>query len=130
MPLLAKAAELDPDSSNYPCWLVLFNLDLGDIVEATRITEAATRHWRDDACLLDQSSNLHLYGGDPKAALRDAQRLLLLDPSDSSALYLLRNADLQTGHLERALARYAAAYPGLLDAESASCGPDQLVHRA
>jgi tetratricopeptide (TPR) repeat protein len=35
-------------------------------------------------------------------------------------LTLLRNADLQTGHLERALARYAEAYPDLLDAESAA----------
>jgi TolB-like protein/Tfp pilus assembly protein PilF len=117
--LLEKAAELDPDSSSYPCIQASFNLELDNVTEATRIIEAAMRRWPDDACLLFLSTSVHEIRGDQKAALRDARRILELDPADLGALAVLRDADLRAGHPQLARTRYAKAYPELLATESA-----------
>ncbi len=50
--------------------------------------------------------------------MRDAQNLLALEPRASSALRVLRNADLQASHPEAARARYAKASPELFATEA------------
>jgi TolB-like protein/Tfp pilus assembly protein PilF len=114
VPLLAKATELDPASSNYPCSLALVNLDLDRVADATRLVDTATKRWPDDVCVLGLSAFVRTYQGDTNGAMQDAQRVLAIDPSNSTALYLLRTTDLRAGHPEVARARYAKAYPELL----------------
>jgi tetratricopeptide (TPR) repeat protein len=95
-------------------------VDLGDDAQATKMIRAARERWPDDEYVLGWSVFVHLHRGDHEAALRDARRLLALNPSAwgaSVALFVLRDADLKAGHPDVARARYAKAYPELFGTE-------------
>jgi len=113
VPILGHAAELDPGGPLYAFWLFAVYLDLGADAEATRLVESARERWPDETRVLAMSAVMHLYRREQTAALRDAQGLLALEPRASSALRVLRNADLQAGRPGAARARYARAYPEL-----------------
>jgi TolB-like protein/Tfp pilus assembly protein PilF len=113
VPLEEKAVELDPGSPSAPSRLAGLYLDLGDEVQATRIVQVARERWPGNGAVLTQSAFAHLYRGEPEAALKDAHRILALEPRDADALGLLRDADVKNGDYAVARARYARAYPEL-----------------
>jgi tetratricopeptide (TPR) repeat protein len=117
VPLLQKAAELDPGNPVLEYFLARLYLELGDDVEATRLIESARHVWPDEEVVLWVSAEMHMNRGDSKTTLQDAQRLLALDMRDAYALQWLRNADLKQGDYEVARLRYAKAYPALFAVE-------------
>jgi tetratricopeptide (TPR) repeat protein len=117
VPLLQKAAALDPDNPILEFYLARLHLDLGDDVEATRVIEAARQRWPDHGAVLMVSAEMHMNAGEWNAALKDAQRLLALDSwavDADEVLRWLRDADLKQGDYQAARLRYAKAYPALL----------------
>ena len=117
VPLLQKAAALDPDNPILEFYLARLHLDLGDDVEATRVIEAARQRWPDHGAVLMVSAEMHMNAGEWNAALKDAQRLLALDSwavDADEVLRWLRDADLKQGDYQAARLRYAKAYPALV----------------
>ncbi len=117
VPLLQKAAALDPDNPILEFYLARLHLDLGDDVEATRVIEAARKRWPDHGAVLMVSAEMHMNAGEWNAALKDAQRLLALESwavDIDDVLRWLRDADLKQGDHQAARLRYAKAYPALL----------------
>ena len=117
VPLLQKAAALDPDNPILEFYLARLHLDLGDDIEATRVIEAARKRWPDHGAVLMVSAEMHMNAGEWNAALKDAQRLLALDSwavDADEVLRWLRDADLKQGDHQAARLRYAKAYPALL----------------
>jgi tetratricopeptide (TPR) repeat protein len=118
VPLLQRAAALDPDNPILEFYLARLYLDLGDDVEASRVIEAARKRWPDHGAVLVASAEMHMNRGESDAALQVSQRLLALDswaidPDD--VLRWLRDADLKRGDFQAARRRYAKAYPALLE---------------
>jgi len=113
VPLVTRAVELDPDSPIYPPSLVFLYLELGDDSQARTIISRAAQRWPDNADIELSLAAIDLLRRDDAGATRHAERSLALYPSGQGALRLLRNADLQSGNYDRALARYRQAYPDL-----------------
>ena len=117
IPWFEKAEELDPGNPDYSLALAGLYLELGD--------NARARHWLDQA--LERGSGyssahavmalLHLYAGERAKMLSSATKALEIEPRDSLALIVLRNADLQLGAYTGIRARYAKAFPELLAAD-------------
>ena len=117
VPLLQRAAALDPGNPILEFYLARLYLDLGDDVEATRVIEAARKRWPDHGAVLLVSAEMHMSRGEWNAAQKESQKLLALDswvvdPDD--VLRWLRDADLKQGNHQAARLRYAKAYPVLL----------------
>ncbi len=117
VPLLQRAAALDPGNPILEFYLARLYLDLGDDVEATRVIEAARKRWPDHGAVLMVSAEMHMSRGEWNAAQKESQKLLALDswvvdPDD--VLRWLRDADLKQGNHQAARLRYAKAYPVLL----------------
>jgi len=113
VPLMIRAVELDPDSPVYPPNLMFLYLDLDDEVRARAIISQAAQRWPDDQEIQLSLAVADLYRRDNAGASGHAERSLALYPRDQAALRILRNADLQSGNFDQALARYRQAYPGL-----------------
>jgi tetratricopeptide (TPR) repeat protein len=113
VPLVQKAMELD---SGMPLWsdaLALLYIDLGDDTKYFDMTAQAAKRWPDDADIQRMLAFVNLLRLDAAGAVRHAQRTLDANPRYDLALAILRNADLQTGRYDAALARYEQAYPEL-----------------
>ena len=118
VPLLQKAAALDPANPILEFYLARLYLDLGDDVEASRVVEAARKRWPDHGAVLVASAELHMNLRESDAALQETKHLLALDswaidPDD--VLRWLRDADLKRGDHQAARLRYAKTYPALLE---------------
>jgi tetratricopeptide (TPR) repeat protein len=121
VPLLQRAAELDPDNPLLEFFRARLYFDLGDDVAATRVIEAARKRWPGHAAVLMVSAEMHMNRGEWGAALKDTQRLLALDSwtvDPDAVLRWLRDADLKQGNHQAARLRYAKAYPALLASTS------------
>jgi TolB-like protein/Tfp pilus assembly protein PilF len=121
VPLLQKAAALDPGNPLLEFYRGRLYLDLGDDVAATRVIEAAGKRWPDHAAVLMASAEMHMNKGEWDVALQDAQRLLALDSwttDPDAVLRWLRDADLKQRSYQAARLRYAEAYPELFASTS------------
>ncbi len=121
VPLLQRAAALDPDNPLLELYRSRILFDLGDDVAAARVTEAARKRWPDHAAVLMGAAEAHMYRGEWDAALQDAQRLLALDSwttDPDAVLRWLRDADLKQRSYQAARLRYAEAYPELFASTS------------
>ena len=117
VPLLQRAATLDPDNPILEFYLARLYLDLGDDVAATRVIEAARERWPDHGAVLMASAEMHMNSGEWDAALKDAQRLQALDSwtvDTDDVLRWLRDDDLKQGNYQAARLRYEKAYAVLL----------------
>ena len=112
-PLVQKAAELDPGSPGQTVIPALLYLDLGDESRSLAMIEQAARRFPDDPGIHYWLAEIDLYRGDNAGTVRHAERSLALNPRHVAALMLLSNADLESGRVEDALARYQKAYPEL-----------------
>jgi len=121
VPLLQRAAALDPENPLLEFFRARLYFDLGDDVAATRVIEAARKRWPGHAAVLMVSAEMHMNTGEWGAALKDTQRLLALDSwtgDPDAVLRWLRDADLKQGNYQAARLRYAKAYPALLASTS------------
>ena len=116
VPLAQKAMELDPGNPSLSSIQASLYLDLGDDRRFIETITQAAKRWPDDSFVLLLSAIVNLIKLDGAGAVRHAQRGFDLDPrgfAGAGALAILRNADLQNGRYDAALARYEKAYPEL-----------------
>jgi tetratricopeptide (TPR) repeat protein len=113
VPLAQKAMELDSDSPHPAPPLALLYFDLGDDDKLFDMTAQAAKRWPDDFDIQLMLAFVNLDRLDAAGAVRHAQRAFDVNPRLQFPLSILRNADLQTGRYDAALARYEQAYPEL-----------------
>jgi TolB-like protein len=113
VPLMQKAVELDPGSPVWSMGLAGLYLDLGDESQSFATIEQAAARWPDDWNIKLWLAFINLVRLDNAGTMRHAVRSLALYARNPWALVFLRNADLQSGRVEDALARYQKAYPEL-----------------
>ena len=118
MPLMVRAAELDPGNPFYMANQSAFYLALGDDSKAAALAQSVRDRWPNDTSNYFLSAFLQLSRGNSTAVLKYAPKLLEVDPRDYFALMALRDANLAGGHPELARAHYAKAYPELLATKS------------
>jgi TolB-like protein/Tfp pilus assembly protein PilF len=121
LPWFVKAIEVSPASPNYPAYLGLLYLDLGDDEQAG--------YWIDKAIELGPSTYrpnvanalLALHRGEHETIATYAAKAMEFKPNvwwGWAALAQLRNDDLRANRLEHALDRYETAFPALADGEN------------
>jgi tetratricopeptide (TPR) repeat protein len=115
-----QAIERSPASPNYPAYIGLLYLDLGDDTKAAQ--------WIDKAIELGATTYrpnvakalLALYRGDDRAIAAYAAKAMEYRPNvwwGWAALAQLRNDDLRANRPEQALERYEREFPALADTE-------------
>jgi TolB-like protein/Tfp pilus assembly protein PilF len=118
MPWFRKAIAASPSSPNYPAYLALLYLDLGDEEHAGR--------WVDKAMELGSTTFrpnvaralLALRRGDTPGVAAGATKAIECKPNvwwGWAALAQLRNIDLDADKFDQARARYTQAFPALAD---------------
>lgn len=119
-PWFMKAIEVSPSSPNYPAYLGLFYLDLGDVEKAEswigKAMQLGSATFRPNVA----SALLALQHGDDAALRLHAAKALEYKPNvwwGWAALAQLRNDDLRAGRAQQALRRYAQAFPALAKAD-------------
>ena len=127
VPFAQKAVELDPGNPGYAGYLAWLHFDLGNDVDANRLLSVARQIGPVDYYVLAMSAAINQARGNQPGAVHDAERLLARDSRDSFGLALLRDHDLQTGRPDLALARYARAYPELIETPSPTVGASNWV---
>jgi tetratricopeptide (TPR) repeat protein len=118
VPFAQRAMELDPGNPGNAGFLAWLHFDLGNDADASRLLSVARQVGPDDYFVLTMSAAINQARGDQQGAVHDAERLLANDSRDVFGLVLLRDRDLQAGRPELALARYARAYPELVETPS------------
>jgi tetratricopeptide (TPR) repeat protein len=113
VPLAQKAIDLDPDSTAWPWLLAQFYFQLRDERSWLSTIEQGVRRWPNNGLFLYWSAIRDLLQGDDVGAVRQAERMLALDPRDSAALLILRDANPRNGRYDDVLERYRQAYPEL-----------------
>jgi len=118
VPFAQKAVELDPGNPGYAGYLAWLHFDLGNDADANRLLSVARQIGPVDYNVLTMSAAINQARGNQPGAMHDAERLLARDSRDAFGLGLLRDHDLQAGRPDLALARYARAYPELVETPS------------
>lgn len=122
VPFLRKAVELDPGDILTPYMLALVLSDLGDVSQASQVTDDILMRWPDDVYANSLSAVVHLLRGNKEAAVRYAQKSLELDPQQLSGYtgspMTLTYADLERKDYLTARARCVKASPQLLSPEA------------
>lgn len=119
-PWFMKAIDVSPASPNYPAYLGLLYLDLGD--------DERAGHWIEKAIELGSTTYrpnvakalLALHRGDHHSNASHAAKAMEFKPNvwwGWAALAQLRNDDLRANRAEQARARYESAFPALADIE-------------
>jgi TolB-like protein/tetratricopeptide (TPR) repeat protein len=113
-----KGISSSPGSQNYPAYLGLLYLDLGDHAEAkrriTKAIELGPEAYRPNIA----RAFLALYLGDESMVSDYAGKALAAKPNvwwTWAVLALLRNDDLRAGRISEARARYEQCFPALLN---------------
>jgi len=117
LPWFKKSIELSPGSPNYPAYLALLYLDLGEQTEAERWVETAIKlgpaTYRPNVA----RALLGLFRGDVGRNVECAARAMDDNPNvwwGWIALAQLRNDDLRADRTDAARARYEEAFPTLV----------------
>ena len=113
VPLAEKAIELDLGNPWPSDTLASLSFDLGDDHTFFATTAQAAKRWPNDPRIQFWIALVHLIRLDMVGAVRQAQRALGAYPRGREALAILRNAALQNGQYDTALAHYEKAYPEL-----------------
>lgn len=111
IPFYEKAHQLDPNRTYILDHLAQSYLDLGEDSNADTLLRGAHDIGGDDSLAV---AYLHLYRGKWAPALELSVKAFDFEPRNRDALRLLRDADLRNRDAASALARYARAYPELL----------------
>jgi len=113
VPWFERAARIDSGNPAYSLALAGSNVDLGNLVEARRWLEDATRHGAeyDDVATVD--ALMQLYAGELSRAEQISRKVLESDPRNPHALNTLRIVGLRTGRRADVLGSYAKGFPEL-----------------
>jgi TolB-like protein/Tfp pilus assembly protein PilF len=120
LPWFMKGIEFSTASPNYPAYLGLLYLDLGD--------DSQAEYWIEKAMELGPSAYrpniakalFALHRGDYESMAAHAAKAMDLNPNvwwSWAALAQLRNDDLRAGRIDEACKRYELAYPALAEVE-------------
>lgn len=118
LPWFEKGVSTSPSSPNYPAYLGLLYLDLGDHAEAERrinkAIELGSETYRPNVA----RAFLAVCLGDNSVVSEYAARALAASPNvwwGWAALALLRNEDFRTGRVDEACVRYEQQFPALVN---------------
>jgi len=110
---LQRGLENEPDDPRIMGMLAQVWLDLGDDVEAETLARRAMELWPGGDLPNVVLALLSVYQRDTEAAVRHAKQALTNDPLDLEMLWIVRNADLDSGNAATARERYAHVYPSV-----------------
>ena len=113
VPWFERAARIDSGNPAYSLALAGSNVDLGNLVEARRWLEDATRHGAEYNDVATVNALMHLYAGELSQAEQISQKVLESDPRNPHALNTLRIVGLRTRRRADALGFYAKGFPEL-----------------
>ena len=121
VPFLRKSIELEPGDIGTAFMLALVLSDLGEVSQASQITDDLLKRWPDDVFANSLAALVHVSSGDKDAAVKYAQKAFELDPQQlggyTGSLMTLTYADLEKTDYLRARARFAKARPQMLSPE-------------
>jgi len=126
VPLMERALALDPGNPVTHVGLAWLWFSLNDEVRASELTRAALRRWPDNLWVNKLAAGMAVSLGDHAAAERYARKVLAQYSRDHDALGVLALADLGRGNPENARARYASAFPELLDSTGPRVDPGNV----
>ncbi|MCZ6560886.1 MAG: tetratricopeptide repeat protein [Gammaproteobacteria bacterium] len=118
LPWFEKGVSTSPSSPNYPAYLGLLYLDLGDQAEAERRVNKAIELGSETYRPNVARAFLALKRGEDAIVYECAGKALTANPNvwwGWAAIALLRNEDLRAGRDAEARARYEQYFPALLD---------------
>lgn len=118
LPWFEKGIAASPGSPNYPAYLGLLYLDLGNHAEAKRRIKKAIELGSETYRPNVARAFLALYLGDNSIVSEYAGKALAAKPNvwwTWAALALLRNEDLRAGRIGEACTRYEQYFPALLN---------------
>ena len=113
IPLVQKAAEIDPGAPYLASSLSALYFTLGDENKFAELAGQAAKRWPEDPVVQFQLARVKLRRLDAVGAARHAQRALDVYPRHDWALRTLRDTDMQLGRYDAAIVRYEKAYPEL-----------------
>jgi len=113
--LSERALALDPGNPMLHGMLAVLWFDLNDEARAKEVMGTALRRWPDNPAVNSPAAGLAEFEGNHAAAERYAMQALAQNPRDEFSLGFLVNGDLRRGTPANARARYASAFPELLD---------------
>ncbi len=120
LPWFEKGVSTSPSSPNYPAYLGLLYLDLGNHAEAGRQVSKAIEIGSETYRPNVARAFLALQQGDNSVVSEHAGKALAANPNvwwGWAAHTLLRNEDLQAGRVDEARIRYEQKFPALLNDE-------------
>ena len=117
VPWFEKAAELDPGNPSYSLMLAGTYVDLGNLVDARRWLDQATKHGAEYQDVATVEALLDLYDGAPARMVRTSRKVLEVNPRNPYALNLLRVDSLRAGQYASIRDLYARAFPELASAD-------------
>jgi tetratricopeptide (TPR) repeat protein len=113
--LQERAAALDTGSPIAYAYLASIHLDAGNAPRARQLASSAAERWPDDYYSNVTAAVTGQLLGSRAAAERHASKALAEFPRDVYSLRILRDADLRRGDTTAARARYALAFPELVE---------------
>ncbi len=124
--LQERALALDPGNPLARAWFALLWFDLNDDVQAKELIGTALRLGPDNGWANIVAAYMAEWLGDHAAAEGYARKVLAQNTRDASSLEILALADFRRGTPENARARYASAFPELLDPASPRVDPSNV----
>jgi tetratricopeptide (TPR) repeat protein len=116
--LQERATALDTGSPIAYAYLAAIHLDAGNAPRAKQLASSLAERWPDDYYANVTAAVTEQLLGSRAAAERHASKALAEFPQDVYSLRILRDADLRRGDTAAARARYALAFPELLEQTS------------
>jgi len=117
VPWFEQAARIDPGNPNYSLAIAGCHVDLGNMGEARRWLDDATRHGADYENVATVDALMRLYEGDLAEVQRISRRVLEADPRNPHALNMLRIVGARAGRRTDVLRFYAEGFPELASAD-------------
>jgi TolB-like protein/Flp pilus assembly protein TadD len=117
VPWFEQAARIDPGNPNYSLGIGACHVDLGNMGEARRWLEEATRRGAEYENVANVDALMYLYAGDLSRVEQISRKVLVANPRNPHALNMLRIAGERTGRDTDVLGLYAKGFPELADAD-------------
>jgi TolB-like protein/cytochrome c-type biogenesis protein CcmH/NrfG len=117
VPWFEQAARIDPGNPNYSLAIAGCHVDLGNMGEARRWLDDATRHGADYENVATVDALMRLYEGDLAEVRQISRRVLEADPRNPHALNMLQIVGARAGRRADVLGFYAQGFPELASAD-------------
>jgi TolB-like protein/lipoprotein NlpI len=118
VPWFERATRIDPGNPSYSLAIAGCQVDLGNMGEARRWLDDATRNGAEYQDVATVNALMHLYAGELLKAEQISRKVLEVDPRNPHALNMLRIASARTGRRADVLDLYAKGFPELASSGS------------